>query len=287
MNKHFALKHNRNGEIKVNNKSFDSKRIAEGYKNRPFLHTQVINKLKEEDFQEAHFEYGLDIGCGAGLSTKALKQICMHVTGTDISQEMISIAREVCDSVEYDFFCEKAEEIHKQNYMYDIATAAGVIQWVNQEAFLANLYKVMRQEGKLIVYDFAISDQMIGENTYNDWWHNEYLLKFPKPYRNEKVWTNEQTERFGFHIENQTKYNLEYQFSLDAFIDFMLIQSNVNAQIENESIQIEDVRDWFRRSLACVFNNQEQILIFKGYYWVLKKCNEELTKNSFRKNLQA
>ena len=32
----------------MNNKLFDSKRIAEGYKDRPFLHKQVIEQLQKD-----------------------------------------------------------------------------------------------------------------------------------------------------------------------------------------------------------------------------------------------
>ena len=51
--------------------SFDSARIAEGYKKRPFLHGQVIEQFTERIGQN-RFHRGIDIGCGAGLSTKAL-----------------------------------------------------------------------------------------------------------------------------------------------------------------------------------------------------------------------
>lgn len=58
----------------------------------------------QRDVTKELFLNGLDVGCGAGLSSMALKQICGHVTGTDISPEMIAVAREICkDSQGYDF----------------------------------------------------------------------------------------------------------------------------------------------------------------------------------------
>lgn len=42
-------------------------------------------------------------------------------------------------------------------------------------------------------------------------------------------------------MEKQTEYDMEYPFKLDAFVDFMLIQSNVNAQIECGKIAAEQV----------------------------------------------
>ena len=68
---------------------FDFQRIAQGYRRRPFLHRQVIERFQREVTSRT-FEQGLDIGCGAGLSAKALKLICRHVTGIDVSAEMIA-----------------------------------------------------------------------------------------------------------------------------------------------------------------------------------------------------
>lgn len=46
------------------------------------------------------FSHGLDVGCGAGLSKKALKQVCKKVTGTDISEEMIAMCHLLYPEVE-------------------------------------------------------------------------------------------------------------------------------------------------------------------------------------------
>ena len=125
-------------------KDFDFKRVAQGYKERPFLHKQVIERF-QKDVSGELFANGLDVGCGAGLSSKALKQICGHVTGVDISPEMIAVAREVCGDLQgYDFFVSSAEEIPLANKKYDIVTAAGVIPWINRENFLKNIRNIIR-----------------------------------------------------------------------------------------------------------------------------------------------
>ena len=69
----------------MDNKSFDHKRIANGYaKDRPWLHKLVMDKVKSDCALDKPFKNGLDVGCGAGLSTKALKLICDKFKGTDI-----------------------------------------------------------------------------------------------------------------------------------------------------------------------------------------------------------
>lgn len=72
--------------------AFDAKRIAEGYRRRPFLHPQVMERFLKG--KAVRFKNGLDVGCGAGLSSLALKNCCCRVTGVDISREMIEAAGE-------------------------------------------------------------------------------------------------------------------------------------------------------------------------------------------------
>ena len=59
----------------MDSRSFDSGRIAEGYLKRPWLHKSVMEKVKEDCGMNQPLENGLDVGCGAGLSTKALKSV--------------------------------------------------------------------------------------------------------------------------------------------------------------------------------------------------------------------
>lgn len=250
---------------------FDYKRIAQGYKNRPYLHRQVIEKF-QKDTGEQFFSLGLDIGCGAGLSTKALKNICRRVIGADISAEMIQVAREVCGpdkNIEYKVG--SAETISIGEEKADIVTAAGAIQWIDRDLFLSNMGQIMKPDAYLLVYDFAVSDEMKGNAAYTDWWHNQYLIEFPRPYRNESVWKKEDVSGHGFRMLEQTDLNLEYFFSLEAFIQFMMIQSNVNAKIDGEGREEEEVYQWFKRTLSSVFHEREQCLLFKGYSWYLRR----------------
>ena len=108
----------------MNNISFNSKRISEGYLKRPWLHKEVIEIIKRDLNITTLYQSGLDIGCGAGLSTKALKLICEKVTGTDISSEMINICKETYDDKLFNFYVAKAEETKKEYVSYIIVDFA-------------------------------------------------------------------------------------------------------------------------------------------------------------------
>ena len=254
----------------MDSKSFDFQRIAEGYKRRPFLHKQIIERFRK-DVTPRIFSNGLDIGCGAGLSSKALKAICRHVTGTDISGEMIAVAREVCPNAEeYDFFVSKAEELPVFETRFDIVTAAGVVQWVDKDLFLQKMSNVMGDHGHLLIYDFWISDKMKDCSAYTTWWHDVYLKEFPRPFRNETVWTEEDAARYGFLMKDQIRHEMEYEFDQDSFIEFMMIQSNVNAKIDDGTNSVKTVRKWFDQTTAPLFQGEKRTVIFAGYSWYME-----------------
>jgi hypothetical protein len=70
-------------------------------------------------------------------------------------------------------------------------------------------------------------------------------------------------------MKKQTDYEMEYAFDLEKFVDFMMIQSNVNAQIESGNITADEARAWMLESLAPVFEDKEKTLIFYGYSWYI------------------
>jgi hypothetical protein len=64
---------------------------------------------------------------------------------------------------------------------------------------------------------------------------------------------------------------MEYGFTLEAFVDFMMIQSNVNSKVESGEVSEADARNLMKESLAPIFGTEEKQLIFSGYSWYIRK----------------
>ena len=111
---------------------------------------------------------------------------------------------------------------------------------------------------------------MVQNNEYTKWYQKKYLAKFPKPYRKENVWKQNDLTK-SFVMEKQTEYNLRYVFGKDDFVDFMMIQSNVNEAIEKGQISVQEAREWIREGLQEIFNNEKRTLVFEGYNWYIRK----------------
>lgn len=224
----------------------------------------------KKDINIDQLENGLDVGCGAGLSAKALKILCNHVTGTDISPEMIEVCNKLYKGDLYSFYVAKAEETSLPAMPYDIITAAGVINWVDKDAFLHNAESILKSGGLIVIYDFWITDIMEDVSEYTKWYKEEYLQKFPKPFRKEYVWQQKDLGN-AFLLLDQVSYQMTYDFSLTEFVDFMMIQSNVNEKIEKGIMTTEEVREWMTESLSNMFSGECKTLIFSGYNWYIQK----------------
>ena len=112
---------------------------------------------------------------------------------------------------------------------------------------------------------------MKGVPEYTDWYQNKYLKRFPKPSRNEIIWTNEIVCPYGFEMQKQNILQLEYKFNKETFIKFMMLQSNVSIKIEGEGQNEKEIKTWFEDSLRNIFDSQEKVLFFDGYSWLLKR----------------
>lgn len=265
----------------MDNTLFNSKRIANGYANdRPWLHKSVIEQIYAEFVDKIPFKNGLDVGCGAGLSTKALKLICSKVTGTDISEEMIHICKTHYVTSGFTFYAAKAEETKMPQAPYDIVTAAGVIDWVDKDKFLENMRVVMSENAPLILYDFWISDKMLENPSYTDWFHNQYLANFPKPPRNNTIWEQKDIPTV-FSFTKQTICQMQYEFDLSSFMRFMMTQTNINSKVESGNMTEEEVLGWMQKTLRPIFQERRQTLIFDGYIRIYIRGAEDMERQRY------
>lgn len=248
---------------------FSFQRVAEGYANhRPYYHPVVISKVSDKIGLNSKLDTALDVGCGTGLSTLALRDIANRVVGTDSSEEMISVARSLGhDDIE--FQCSAAEELHFSDKTFDLITVCGAINWIDRDQFLPEAKRVLKPNGRLIVYDNFIAERMQEQPIYTNWYQDQYVTRFPKPKRDETPMTQVEAELYGFHVM-QEEYTNKLPMSTEQYIEFMLTQSNVIAAVDMGSESLSDAREWMNRTLAPIFPRQRGTFLFEGYIWYLQ-----------------
>ena len=251
---------------------FDLKTAAERYaRGRPYCHPQVIHAIKAYLALTGPVEYAIDVGCGTGLSTLALKEIAQKIVGTDISAEMIAFAP-VDPQIEYTLA--PAEALPVRGAYFDLMTLSCVFHWIDRGAFFKEARRVLRSQGWLVVYNNDFTAQMLENRAFQPWFQETYFKKYPTPPRNWDKFGMEASEKEGFHFRKQEGYQNPLKYSLKDLVDYLVTQSNVIACVEGGSQTIEAAINWLAENIQPFFGERtEATFIFGGTILYLQKAN--------------
>lgn len=90
----------------------------------------------------------LDLGCGTGILTVQLAELCNKVIGVDSSQSMIDKAKEQFGNIEF-MVCD-ALALPFENE-FDVVFSNAVFHWISDHyALLKNIHKVLKPQGLLV-----------------------------------------------------------------------------------------------------------------------------------------
>ena len=143
-----------------------------------FVHKYGSGAMELLDFSEIRSV--IDLGCGNGALTKALRDRGLSVLGIDASEELLGIAREKYPDIPFiradaaDFRAEKP---------VDAVFSNAVFHWIDRErqpAMLSCVYKAMRKGGQL-VFEFGGSgnNALIHEALRSEFEKRGYSYKMP------------------------------------------------------------------------------------------------------------
>lgn len=250
---------------------FSPKSAAARYsKGRPRFHPLIIRRIRESLSIEEPLPRALDVGCGTGLSTGALKEIARQVVGLDASREMISLA-ERGGNVEY--VVASAEALPFDEREFDLITLSQVFHWLDRDTFLKEAHRVLRARGWLVVYDNYF--KMTDDAGLQTWHREEYLKRYPDPPRPKVIFTHDNTDPYGFRVCKEEWLDNEIRFSLEGLVDYLVSQSNIIAVVESGKETIESARTWLTDSLKPLFGEDaERDFIFKAPIWQLNKMDD-------------
>jgi ubiquinone/menaquinone biosynthesis C-methylase UbiE len=119
---------------------------------RPNLHYHVTPILLERVPQPRR---ALDLGCGTGLSTGALRGFATVVVGVDASNDMLATRTEHTAL----YVLAAAERLPFVERSVDLVTVASAIHWFKREA-IAEVARVLIAAGWLVVYDVWFRAEM-------------------------------------------------------------------------------------------------------------------------------
>lgn len=239
-------------------------------KGRPAFHHLVIQRIKEILSLTAPLARALDVGCGTGLSTVALRGVAREIVGADVSPEMLSFARSE-EGISY-IIC-AGERLALASGVCDLITVSQALHWLEMDAFLKEARRVLRAGGWLVAYDNYFEGESKETDAFQHWHREVYHAKYPIPPRGTVSLTDEDAARGGFQLLQQELRQHVMRFSLKALIDYLVSQSNVIAAVEGGGEKIEEVRVWMRECLEPYFGRaSEAEFLFNTPIWFLQRA---------------
>ncbi len=118
---------------------------------------------------------GLDLACGSGFFTRALKRAGFKVTGVDISQEMLCVAKQKCqlEGLNIEFLCQDISKLKTFNKVDFVTIINDGINYLNKSQ-LERAFKAIRSALKpdgVLFFDFSTEyklTEVIGNNLFGE-----------------------------------------------------------------------------------------------------------------------
>lgn len=250
---------------------FSPKSAAERYsKGRPHFHPIIIERIRKFLSLKEPLPRALDVGCGTGLSTIALKEIARKVVGVDAASEMIALAKR---DTRIEYLIAGAEQLPFRDGEFDLITLSQAFHWLDREKFLEEARRVLRASGWLVVYDNYFLGRMEEDADFHEWFRENYPKRFPGPARASLAFSEEDSENNGFRLLGHEQYLNTARFSLTGLVDYLLTHSNVIAAVEYGVEDINEVRRWLTENIKPFYEElKEAGLIFNGLIWYLQSA---------------
>lgn len=223
---------------------------------RPRYHHIPLGLVRE--YIGRDFDTSLDVACGTGHSTQALSKISKKTFGCDLSESMLKEARE---SLECEFLLSPAEKLPFSDKTFDFVTTSMGFHWFEQEKFLGEAKRVLKQEGYIAIDNYGyrgkISDDPIKQKADQELFKN-YL---PPASRRPGYPTEELMKATGLHFVNEFSYNHKVNLNSHEFANLIMTWSNFQVLAEEtKSATAQKMKETY----DMIFEGQSLDLDFGG-----------------------
>jgi SAM-dependent methyltransferase len=221
---------------------FDDDRMAAGYaSDRPAVHPHLVDRLRAAVPERARV--AVDVGCGAGASTTALRPIADIVLGIDPAEPMVEAARRAVPDAR--FAVAAAEALPFAAGSIGLLAAAGALNFADLDAFVPGASRVLADDGLLAVMDYGFgrpADAAVGAG-----WPARFAARWPRPAAGRV--DAAAFARTSFRVVTDARFVVSLPMTRDAYVAYLLTDTAVAAAVA-EGTAPDAIRTWCEDALA-------------------------------------
>jgi SAM-dependent methyltransferase len=239
---------------------YNSERLSKAYAfDRPSVHGQFLQSAR----LGRQAKRALDLGCGAGLSTAALVPWASQVIGLEPVAAMLAHRQKVAPQAS--FVIAQAERVPFASGSFDLVTAAGALNYADLPSAFGEVARVMAPGGTFLLYDFSPGRRSAGDEDLASWF-DSFEQRFPWPPGWQPFDVRElPLSTYGLNLLHYTDIEARLPMTFDAYLRYMLSETNAEHAIASGARRADEVRDWCRETLHEVFANGEVSVVITGY----------------------
>jgi SAM-dependent methyltransferase len=231
---------------------FDSDAIARRYaRARPYYHCVALG-LAARQLGISRARIAVDVGCGTGLSTRAVLELAERVIAIDASAAMLRASEPHLRAC---YLVASAEQLPVRDTVADLATVGAALHWFDQPRAFAELARVLRTGAGLAVYSDFFLGQLNGQPAFTTWLEDAYLPRYPAPPRHAHF-DSAAAMHAGFSDVSYAEDTIRVPLTHNELANYLLTQSNAATAVESGAVSAETLRNKIMTETAPFFPGQ-------------------------------
>lgn len=243
-------------------------RTAEAYaRARPDYHPDAVAAMVRLLRLSSPVGLALDLGCGTGMSTRAVKSIAAQVVAVDVSRPMLEQA-DPLPGVAY--IQAQAERVPVRRNVVGLVVAAAAFHWFDQVAVLAEVARVLRPGGAFVTYTDFFSGNLRGATACTEWLADSYRGRFPAPARRSHF-DQRAAEAAGLGFVGHERLGHDVRMTATGLTEYLMSQSNATSAIDAGRVSHEELRRWLVDEIGSRLPGPSVMAEFTGDVWCCRK----------------
>jgi SAM-dependent methyltransferase len=176
--------------------------------------------------------------------------LARRVIGLDPVPAVFAPARAVAPHAR--FVIGQAERLPFAASSFDLVTAAGSLNYADLPSALAEIVRVLTRDGTFLLYDFSAGRRAADDGRLAAWFAL-FEQRFPSPVGWQPLDVHAlPLAAYGLRLLRFTDVEIQLPMTFDAYLRYMLSETNVDHAIAGGAYSAEEARDWFQRMLEAV-----------------------------------